>query len=336
MAANEVSGPTKARFLKSYEVRRAYKDAIQYPPEVPGVKDAIDVHCHSDQGHQDPLALAKHASRNGMGGLLFKSIVGPKGGVGTVNDLREALHRWAEAEAVEPIRCWAGYVVRSNKAPSLEDTRKQLEAGAIAVWMPVSMHANTLSKVGGRKAWWDPSASRYELTPPLPWEEALRVGHYLLDDKGDLKPEIRDIIHLAADRGKSFFFGHATHPEIFAMAEEVNKIGFKRAVVDHPFSPFIDLSIEQMKRLAGAGIYLNFTYDEISPLLGVDPFEIYKAIRAVGVEHAILSSDCGEPLFPNSVEGMRLMRAYMRAFGLSDEEVRRVSVLNPAAIVESD
>jgi hypothetical protein len=50
-------------------------------------------------------------------------------------------------------------------------------------------------------------------------------------------------------------------------------------------------------------------------------------------ERVILSSDAGEPLFPNSVEAMRLIRAYMRAYGLSDEEVRRVSVVNPGAIV---
>lgn len=78
---------------------------------------------------------------------------------------------------------------------------------------------------------------------------------------------------------------------------------------------------------------MNFTYDEISPLLGVDPFDMYKAIRSIGVEHVTLSSDCGEPLFPNSVEGMRQMCAYMRAFGLSESEVKTVSRDNPAKIL---
>jgi hypothetical protein len=336
MAKQEVQGPTKDRYLKSYEIRRAYADAIQYPPEVPGVKDVVDVHCHCDQGHQDGLALAKHATRNGMGGILYKSIVGKKSGVEIVHDLQEDLNRWADQEKLQPIECWAGYVVRGVKGPSLENTREQIEAGAIAFWMPVAMHANTLSKVGGRKSWWDPSASRNELTPPLSWEEALKVGHYLLDEKGKLKQEIRDIIHLVAESNRSFFFGHATHPEIFAMAEEIEKIGFKRAVVDHPFSPFVDLSIEQMKQFAHAGIYMNFTYDELSPLLGVDPALMYEAIRAIGVEHAILSSDAGEPLFPNSVEAMRLMRGFMRAFGLNEDEIHRVSVENPAAIVSAN
>ncbi|HEX9880162.1 MAG TPA: DUF6282 family protein [Candidatus Binatia bacterium] len=333
MEKDQAANPTQGRFLKSYQVRRAYSDEIQRPPAVAGVAEAIDIHCHADQGHQDPLALAKHATLNGMGGILFKSIAGDGRSADTVKELREALHRWANGEKLAPIRCEAGYVVRGASGPSLHETREQIAAGAVAVWMPVAMHANTLSKVGGRKVWWDSTASRHQLTPPLPWEEALKVGHYLLDPRGNLQPEIRDIIRFVADAGKSFFFGHATHPEIFAMAEEVEKIGFQRAVVDHPFSPFVDLSVEQMQQFATAGIYLNFTYDEISPLLGVDPFKMYQAIRAVGVERAILSSDAGEPLFPNSVEAMRLIRAYMRAYGLSDGEVRRVSVVNPALIL---
>jgi hypothetical protein len=57
------------------------------------------------------------------------------------------------------------------------------------------------------------------------------------------------------------------------------------------------------------------------------------AIRAVGVDYVTLSSDCGEPLFPNSVEAMRQIRGYMRAFGLSAEEVDVASITNPAKLV---
>jgi hypothetical protein len=60
---------------------------------------------------------------------------------------------------------------------------------------------------------------------------------------------------------------------------------------------------------------------------------MYQAIRSIGVEHVTLSSDCGEPLFPNSVEGMRQMCAYMQAFGLSKDEIKTVSCDNPAKIL---
>jgi hypothetical protein len=324
----------KARYIKSYEIRRSYKGQILRPPRVPGVTDAIDLHCHAHEGQQDAVAVARHAAKNGMRGILFKSVTGGGKPAQTVQTIQEDLNRWCEGKKIAPILLWAGYNVANRAAPpSLSRVREQLQAGVKAVWMPVAMHANTLSKVGGRKIWWDPMASRHDLISSMSWEEAVKIGHYLLDGHGRLKPEIREIIHIVADHGAALFFGHATRAEIFAMAEEVDKLKFTRAVVDHPFSPFVDLTIPQMRRLAKAGIYLNFTYDEISPLLGIDPFRIYQAIRGVGAEHVTLSSDAGEPLFPDSVEAIRLIRSYMEAFGLTPTELRRVCTENPARIL---
>ena len=66
----------KPRYVTSYAARRAYREGVQHPPAVPNVGGAIDLHCHAHDGQQDALDLAKHASRNGMGGILYKTIVG--------------------------------------------------------------------------------------------------------------------------------------------------------------------------------------------------------------------------------------------------------------------
>jgi hypothetical protein len=57
------------------------------------------------------------------------------------------------------------------------------------------------------------------------------------------------------------------------------------------------------------------------------------AIQAVGAEHCTLSSDVGEPLFPNTVEAMRQICAYMEAFGLTPDELWLVSRENPARLM---
>ena len=100
-----------------------------------------------------------------------------------------------------------------------------------------------------------------------------------------------------------------------------------------PTAPSSDVSVEQMKQLAPLGVLFNFTFDELSPLLGVDPQIMYNTIREVGVEHFTLSSDAGEPLFPDSVEAMRLIRGYMEAFGLTEDELHTVCTANPAKVV---
>jgi hypothetical protein len=60
---------------------------------------------------------------------------------------------------------------------------------------------------------------------------------------------------------------------------------------------------------------------------------MYAAIRAVGVEHCTLSSDAGEPLFPHSVECMRLISGYMAAFGMSADELHTLCTVNPERLL---
>jgi len=330
--------PTAERCVTSYPARRKYRPGVVYPPAVSGVAGMIDIHCHAHEGQQDPLSLAKFASQSGMGGLLFKTVGPISGGeyrpARVVAKINDELARWSDETGVAPTQCWAGCgITMDNRPPSMERLRRHISDGVVGVWLPVFNHANTLFKVGGRRIWWDKTAAPGDHSAPLPWEEALRHGYYLLDEKGKIKPEIADMIRAVVDAGVALFFGHTTHAEIFAIAELLDRLNHKRGVIDHPYSPFVDLSIKQMRQLASAGIYMNFTYDELSPLLGVDPARMYQAIRAIGVEHVTLSSDAGEPLFPHSVECMRLISSYMAAFGLNEAELRTVCSTNPGRIV---
>ncbi len=334
MARKTAATPTEERCVTSYPARRGFAPGAVFPPEAPNVEDAIDIHCHAHGGQQDALALAKFASRSGMRGLLFKTITDWDHPAAAVAEIQEALDPWAAEEGVRPVTCWAGALIgHDNSPPAPEWCEAQIDSGVIALWLPVFNHANTYSKVGGREIWWNPDADPRAHSAPLAWDLALERGHYLLDDAGRLKPEVREIVALCAERGAALFFGHATHAEIDRLAEAVDDLGFARAVIDHPFSPFVDLEVEHMKALAGAGVTLNFTYDELSPLLGVDPARMYQAIRAVGPGHCTLSSDAGEPLFPNTVECIRLIKGYMEAFGLTGDELATVSTVNPARIV---
>lgn len=334
-SSNASLGPSLERFQMSYRKRRAYRDAIQYPPAVGGVTNAIDVHCHAHEGQQDALALAQHASQSGMGGLLYKTLPFAKAPMPQLDAIKDALHRWADAEDVKPIECWAGFVTDTwNGRPTRAAVEPQLKAGVKAVWMPTASHANSLHLSGGREIWWDPQAPSRNLLEPMPFAEALQRsgGMYFLHD-GKLDPEVREIVRLCQQHDAALFFGHFTHPEQDALVEEIDRVGFKKAVVDHPFSLYVNMPIERMQQFARAGITMNFTYDELSPLMGVDPQAMYQAIRAVGTEWVTLSSDCGEPLFPNSVEGMRMIIAYMKAYGLTDAEIEEVTVTNPRRLV---
>src|SRR3972149_3675731 len=101
---------TRPRYLTSYEARWAFHDAIQHPPDVIGVEDAIDLHCHAHQGQQDPIDLARFASRSKMGGPLYKTLDTRAKPMVKLREIQESLHRWADTEKLEPVRSWAGLV----------------------------------------------------------------------------------------------------------------------------------------------------------------------------------------------------------------------------------
>ncbi len=334
MSENIVSTPTQERCATSYAARTQYKPGEVHPPFIQ-VKDAIDIHCHAHEGQQNPFYLAKRASQAAMKGLLFKSLPG-EDPAKMVREIQDETNRWAETEKVAPVKCWAGYVCgRQMTAVSPLVVREMIDSGVAAIWLPVFTHAITFHKAGAYRRFIDGNNAE-GWAGPMPWEKALALGHYNLDDKGELKSEVREIIRICADKEVALFFGHSTPKESYKLAEEVDRVGLKQSVIDHPFSPFINLSADDMKEIRKAGVLFNFTYDELSPLLGVDPQIMYNTIRAVGPEHFTLSSDAGEPLFPDSVEAMRLIRGYMEAFGLTQDELYTLCTTNPAKVVGMD
>ncbi len=161
----------------------------------------IDIHCHAEHGQQDALAVAKLASESGMYGILYKSIgredkrsAGP---MDDVKQLLEDLDRWSDETGIAPIKAWGGYALcRDGKPPSREKVTTQVKAGVSAFWLALANHANTYFIVGGKVRRWDPTADPKAHSDPLPWEQALKYGHFALDEKGRLKPEYDEAIRI--------------------------------------------------------------------------------------------------------------------------------------------
>ena len=240
---NNNATPTRERAVASYPARRSYKPYIQRPPHIDAVSGMIDIHCHAEHGQQDALAVAKLASESGMYGILYKSIgKEDKRTAGPMEDVRrllEDLDRWSDETGIAPIKAWGGYALcRDGKPPNSEKVTSQIKAGVSSFWLALANHANTFFIVGGKVRRWDPNADPKAHSDPLPWDLALKYGHYALDEKGRLKPEYDEAIRMIADSDCALSFGHSTHQEISALAELVDKLKFKRAFIDHPVQPF--------------------------------------------------------------------------------------------------
>jgi hypothetical protein len=326
--------PVPSRVVKSYNIRFQLDRLMSLNGGPPRLDDAIDIHAHAAPGTENPLDMAKRASKANMGAVVFKNLPPDKPYHVTCQEVQEAVNRWAEAEGCRPVTCYHGIMTDPTYCGlDFEKVRERVEQGGSIIWFPVVSSAHNTFRVGSpRRA----VGGDYEgpVVGPLPWEEALRISQYLLDEEGgQLKPVVREILRLAADKGVGVSFAHSSKPEMEALAEECGKLNYHQAFIDHPYGPQVGLEFEELKPFADAGILFNFTYDEISPLLGVDPQDMMGTVKALGAQHFSFSSDGGNPLLPGAVDSMNTLVRYGRAYGLTDEELRLMTVDNPRRVL---
>jgi hypothetical protein len=319
------------RVITSYKARYGLNPASK--SGINNITGAIDVHAHArGQDEEEPLHAAQEATRAGMDALVYKSI-SPGQPWEVAKRLQEDVDRWAEQERLKPVKCLSGVFIGIPIGMVDFGRVKAAVAGGVStIWMPPVTSAWSIHRLGGRGAWYGDGRPDVPFGP-IPWEDALKIGLYLLDDHGQLIPEIRDTVRLAHDHGVAISFGHLSPQEMDALAAEVHAVGFKRAFIDHPFSEVFEFNVPEFQKWAAAGLRFVLTWDELSPLLGVDPQDMVAAIRAVGPEHFMLASDAGIPLLPDTVDAYRLLARILRAYGVTEAEMHTMMVDSPAALL---
>jgi hypothetical protein len=298
------------------------------------IAGGIDVHAHARGGdEEEPLHAAQAATRAGLQAIVYKSI-SPGAPWEVAKRLQEDVDRWAEAERLRPVRCLSAYVLGLPLGSvDFGKIKAAVDGGVTTIWMPPVTSAWSLYRLGGRGAWIDPSLPPEQPVEPVAWELALKRGLYVLDEHGKLLPEIRDTVRLAHDRGVCLSFGHLSPQEMDALGEEVNAIGYQRAFIDHPFSEVFEFDIPKLKKWAAAGLHFALTWDELSPLLGVDPQDMVAAIKEVGAEHFMLASDAGIPLLPDTVDAYQLLARMLRAYGVTEPEMQTMMIDSPRRMI---
>jgi predicted metal-dependent TIM-barrel fold hydrolase len=108
------------------------------------------------------------------------------------------------------------------------------------------------------------------------------------------------------------------------LVREARRQGVEHIVVTHALTPPVRMSIAQMKEAAQLGAYLELVYGRMNAA------EWARAIREVGPEHIILSSDLGQPNSPLHPDGMVAYFAALKKEGITDAQIDLMSKTNPA------
>lgn len=264
---------------------------------------AIDMHAHSDPDGVprsiDAIDLAKLAKSRGMRALVLKNHYHPTAALA-------ALVR----KEVPGIEVFGGI--------SLDLTVGGVNPAAVE-WM-------TKVKGGYGKVVWLPTFdSEHQVTASGQKRPFARVVK-----DGQVVPEVRQVISIAAQHNLVLETGHSSPAEALIIIREARRQGVKNILVTHAMSPEVKMSVPEMKEAAKMGAYLELTW--VKP--DSDAAKAYvTAIREVGPEFYVLSSDLGQPANPLHPDGLLQLYEYLHNHGFSVAEIDRMAKTNPAHLL---
>ena len=272
---------------------------------------AIDIHAHtapdSTPRSIDAIDLAKLAQNRGMRAIVYKNHFEPTADMA-----------YLVQKEVPGILAFGGIdlnlSVGGMNPAAVEKMALTTGHNGKFVWMATyDTHAQVLA----------------EKTP-----EGRARPYVAISRNGELLPETKAVLAMIKKYDLVMETGHNSAEEGLLLIRESRALGITRMVVTHAMLSPISMSIPQMQQAAGMGAYIEFVYNGLVGNSKQFTFADYaRAIRAVGPEYCILSSDMGQPANPLHPDGLVALFTGLEAQGITPAEIAQMSRANPAKLL---
>jgi len=267
----------------------------------------VDIHVHSDPDSVprsiDAIDIARLAKERGMRCLVLKNHYEPTASL--------------------------AYLVR-KQVPGIELFGGIALNRTVGGVNPAAVERMTMVKGGWGRVVWMPT---FDAENQVRYSKENRPFVPVSRD-GALLPEVKEVIGLIARHNLVLATGHSSPAEGLMLIREARSAGVRHIVVTHAMLPPVRMNVDQMKEAAGLGAYVEFVYNALigrSPALTIGGCAA--ALRAVGPEHCILSSDLGQAGNPLHPDGLAAFFRALRDQGFSEQEIERMSRTNPARLL---
>ena len=280
------------------------------------LKGAIDFHIHTGPDIYPRLVndieVARQAKKAGMKAVLIKSHA-------TITADRAQMAQFVTGFPVFGGVALNWHVGGLNKY-AVECAAKM---GAKQVWMPTTHTANYLKYVD--------HVPMFAKAMPKDVK-----GITILNKAGAPVAEIAPILEVIAKNDMILATGHLSPSEGIALIREAKKAGVGKIVVTHPVASFVNYSADQMREALNAGAtYLEHVFNDCTPQVAdpLPPSALGEAIKAIGPEYCIMSTDSGQVVNPPPVKVMTRYIQEMLEYGFSEKSIRMMTAKNPARIL---
>jgi hypothetical protein len=264
----------------------------------------IDIHAHCDPDSVarsiDAIDLARLAKARGMRGLVLKNHYEPTASL--------------------------AYIVR-KEVPGIEIFGGIDLNRSVGGVNPAAIERMVLVKGGWGRVIWMPT---FDAENQVRYSKERRP-FVSVSKAGQLLPEVKEVIALAARHQLTLETGHSSPGECLMILREGQRQGVRHMVVTHAMLAPVGMSIPQMREAAQLGAYVEFVYNAlIGPNKMFEMRDYVKAIREVGPKSCILSSDLGQAVNPLHPDGLTAFFSGLAKEGVSQADIGLMSKINPA------
>jgi hypothetical protein len=159
---------------------------------------------------------------------------------------------------------------------------------------------------------------------------------HVLDENGELKPEVREIIDLIKKADAVLCTGHLDYNEVFGVAKYAADIGHKKVLLTHlpQFTTYDHGKLKAVVDLGGfAEMAMCLLAEETPAPFRTNPDALCELIRFLGPERCVFSTDAGSVVFPHPVPYYKKGIEMFIDHGFTDQEIERMTRENPAKLV---
>ena len=168
-------------------------------------------------------------------------------------------------------------------------------------------------------------------------------GIPVLDDAGNVLPEVVRVMEICAEADIIFATGHSSPEESLVLARKAREVGVGKFVVTHANSGIWKMTREQILRVADLGGFLEYSYltNLAGPGTGLPTLARMsdeEFIRYAGIvpERSFISTDLGQVNMPHPLDGMRRCITALLQGGMSRRDVDLMVRSNPARLLGLD
>ncbi len=170
---------------------------------------------------------------------------------------------------------------------------------------------------------------------PLTRDEAITVTK-----DGKITKETLEVLEIIAGADVCLATAHVSPEETLTVVPKAMEMGVKKILISHTMWRMLGFTKDHLDELKKYDVFFEFEFQLCLPLMQfiheesqVNPNDIIKTMRAVGIERSVMNTDTGQAYAPSPSAAMKYFIAVLLKCGVKGEEITQMAGRNPATLL---